>query len=402
MNGRSMNRRGFLRVSAAGLLAFSISPVKAQVPEIRVGVSVPITGPLSSLGIPAANIMRLIQEDLRKKGGVRGLPVTLTILDDGSDTTQAVRNARRFVSEGVVAILGTHGTPASLAMVPVAAEARVPLISFSAGQEIVDPVDEKRFWAFKTPPGDIHVAEAILRDARARGVRTVAYIGFNDAFGEGFARALGRFAPVYGVSVVASERYNRTDTSVSGQILRILRASPDAVLVGGAGTPSVLPHRTLVERGYRGLIYQTHGFSSTREVLRLGGEYIEGGLAAATAVVVAEQLPGNFPSKRIALDFITRYEARYGIGTADAFGGYAWDAWLLFTSALERALRRVDPGNLNALRRAIRDELEATKGLVGTTGVFNMSPTDHNGLSADDVVIVKVEKGNWKLIRTFR
>jgi branched-chain amino acid transport system substrate-binding protein len=354
------------------------------------------------LGIPAANIMRLVQEDLRKRGGIRGVPVTLTILDDASDTTQAVRNARRFVSEGVVAILGTHGTPASLAMVPVAAEARLPLISFSAGQEIVDPVDEQRFWAFKTPPGDVHVTEAILRDARARGIRTMAYIGFNDAFGEGFARALGRFAPVYGISVVASERYNRTDTSVTGQILRILRSGPDAVLVGGAGTPSVLPHRTLVEKGYRGLIYQTHGFSSTREVLRLGGEYVEGGLAAATAVVVPDQLPDRFPSKKVALDFIVRYEARYGVGTADAFGGYAWDAWLLLARALERALGRVDTGDLAALRRAIRDELEATKGLVGTTGVFNMSPTDHNGLSADDVVIVRVEKGNWKLVRTFR
>jgi len=397
-----MNRRSFLKGCVTGLLGLQVSRVKAQAPEIRVGVTVPITGPLSSLGIPAANIMRLVQEDLRKRGGIRGVPVTLTILDDASDTTQAVRNARRFVSEGVVAILGTHGTPASLAMVPVAAEARVPLISFSAGQEIVAPVDEQRFWAFKTPPGDVHVTEAILRDARARGIRTMAYIGFNDAFGEGFARALGRFAPVYGISVVASERYNRTDTSVTGQILRILRSNPDAVLVGGAGTPSVLPHRTLVEKGYRGLIYQTHGFSSTREVLRLGGEYVEGGLAAATAVVVPDQLPDRFPSKKVALDFIVRYEARYGVGTADAFGGYAWDAWLLLARALERALGRVGTGDLAALRRAIRDELEATKGLVGTTGVFNMSPTDHNGLSADDVVIVRVEKENWKLVRTFR
>jgi len=398
----SINRRDLLKVGLMGISGLAISGVKGQVREIRIGVTVPITGPLSSLGIPAANIMRLIQEDLRRRGGVRGVPVTFTILDDGSDTTQAVRNARRFIEEGVIAILGTHGTPASLAMVPVVAEAQTPLISFSAGQEIVEPVDEKRFWAFKTPPSDVHVTEAILRDARARGVRTMAYIGFNDAYGEGFARALNRLAPQHGISVVGSERYNRTDTSVSGQILRILLRKPDAVLIGAAGTPSVLPHRTLVERGYTGLIYQTHGFSSTREVLRLGGESLEGGLVAATAVVVAEQLPPSFPSKKVALDFILRYEARYGVGTADAFGGYAWDAWLLLQRALERVLERTNVNDLRMLRRAIRDELEAIRGLVGTTGVFNMSPTDHNGLSADDVVIVKVERGDWKLLRTFR
>ena len=370
---------------------------------LKVGVVVSATGPAASLGIPERNTLLILEELLGRTGGVAGRKVQFVILDDASDTTQAVRNTRRLVEEGVVAIIGTTITPASLAMIDVVAEAKVPMISLAASKDIIHPVDAKRFWVFKTPQTEELMARAIVADMAARGVKEVAYIGFNDAYGEGWARFFEAEAKAKGLQVVQSERYNRTDTSVTGQILRILAKRPDAVLIGASGTPAVLPQRTLKERGYGGLIYQTHGVANP-DFLRVGGKDVEGTLLPAGPILVAEQLPSAFPSKRVALDYIQRYEARYGIGSYSTFGAHAWDAWLILRGALERALKKADSEkDLAAFRSALRDEIEATKGLVATHGVFTYSREDHLGLRFEDAaVMVQVVSGGWKLIRTFR
>lgn len=370
---------------------------------LKVGVVVSATGPAASLGIPERNALLILEELLGRTGGVAGRKVQFVILDDASDTTQAVRNTRRLVEEGVVAIVGTTTTPASLAMIDVVAEAKVPMISLAASKDIIYPVDAKRFWVFKTPQTEELMARAIVADMVARGVKEVAYIGFNDAYGEGWARFFEAEARAKGLQVVQSERYNRTDTSVTGQILRILARRPDAVLIGASGTPAVLPQRTLKERGYGGLIYQTHGVANP-DFLRVGGKDVEGTLLPAGPILVAEQLPSAFPSKRVALDYIQRYEARYGIGSYSTFGAHAWDAWLILRGALERALKKADPEkDLAAFRSALRDEVEATKGLVATHGVFTYSREDHLGLRFEAAAaMVQVVSGNWKLIRTFR
>lgn len=370
---------------------------------LKVGVVVSATGPAASLGIPERNTLLILEELLGRTGGVAGRKVQFVILDDASDTTQAVRNTRRLVEEGVVAIIGTTTTPASLAMIDVVAEAKVPMISLAASKDIIHPVDAKRFWVFKTPQTEELMARAIVADMAARGVKEVAYIGFNDAYGEGWARFFEAEAKAKGLQVVQSERYNRTDTSVTGQILRILAKRPDAVLIGASGTPAVLPQRTLKERGYGGLIYQTHGVANP-DFLRVGGKDVEGTLLPAGPILVAEQLPSTFPSKRVALDYIQRYEARYGIGSYSTFGAHAWDAWLILRGALERALKKADSEkDLAAFRSALRDEIEATKGLVATHGVFTYSREDHLGLRFEDAaVMVQVVSGGWKLIRTFR
>lgn len=370
---------------------------------LKVGVVVSATGPAASLGIPERNTLLILEELLGRTGGVAGRKVQFVILDDASDTTQAVRNTRRLVEEGVVAIIGTTTTPASLAMIDVVAEAKVPMISLAASKDIIHPVDAKRFWVFKTPQTEELMARAIVADMAARGVKEVAYIGFNDAYGEGWARFFEAEAKAKGLQVVQSERYNRTDTSVAGQILRILAKRPDAVLIGASGTPAVLPQRTLKERGYGGLIYQTHGVANP-DFLRVGGKDVEGTLLPAGPILVAEQLPSTFPSKRVALDYIQRYEARYGIGSYSTFGAHAWDAWLILRGALERALKKADSEkDLAAFRSALRDEIEATKGLVATHGVFTYSREDHLGLRFEDAaVMVQVVSGGWKLIRTFR
>ncbi|MEN2981433.1 MAG: ABC transporter substrate-binding protein [Thermus sp.] len=377
-------------------------PVLAQ-EALKVGVVVSATGPAASLGIPERNTFLMLQDLLERTGGVAGRKVQFVILDDASDTTQAVRNTRRLVEEGVVAIVGTTTTPASLGMIPVVAEARVPTISLAASKDIIHPVDAQRLWVFKTPQTEELMARAIVADMVARGVKTVGYIGFNDAYGEGWARFFEAEARAKGLQVVVSERYARTDTSVTGQVLRILARRPDAVLIGASGTPAVPAQRTLKERGYAGLIYQTHGVANP-DFLRVGGADVEGTLLPAGPILVAEQLPSGYPTKRPSLDYIQRYEARYGIGSYSTFGAHAWDAWLILKPALERALKRADPAkDLAGFRAALRDEIEATRGLVATHGVFTFSREDHLGLRFEDsAVMVRVEGGRWKLERTFR
>lgn len=391
-----------------GLLALGLGLGLAQQAPLKIGVVVSATGPAASLGIPERNTLVLLEEQVNRRGGVAGRPVQFVIIDDASDTTQAVRAARRLIQEEqVLAIIGPTITPASLGMIDPVAEAGVPKISLAANLEIVSPVDEKRRWVFKTPQTEQQMSQPIVRDMAASGVKTAAYIGFNDAYGEGWARAFEAAAREAGIQVVASERFSRTDTSVAGQVLRILSRNPDAVLIGGSGTAPVLPQRTLRERGYRGLIYQTHGVANP-DFLRVGGDVVVGTRLPAGPVLVFDQLPPDFPNRQVATSYVQQYEARFGIGSYSTFGGHAYDAWAILRPALERALRREQTGNLAAFRRVLRDELEATRNVVGTHGIFNMSPTDHLGLRFNEaavmVEIVKTPAGklDWKLLRTFR
>ncbi|GEM83118.1 MAG: branched-chain amino acid ABC transporter substrate-binding protein [Meiothermus sp.] len=391
-----------------GLLALGLGLGLAQQAPLKIGVVVSATGPAASLGIPERNTLVLLEEQVNRRGGVAGRPVQFVIIDDASDTTQAVRATRRLVQEDqALAIIGTTTTPASLGMIDVVAEAGVPKISLAANLEIVFPVDEKRRWVFKTPQTEQQMSQPIVRDMAASGVKTAAYIGFNDAYGEGWARAFEAAAREAGIQVVASERFARTDTSVAGQILRILSRNPDAVLIGGSGTAPVLPQRTLRERGYRGLIYQTHGVANP-DFLRVGGDVVVGTRLPAGPVLVFDQLPPDFPNRQVATSYVQQYESRFGIGSYSTFGGHAYDAWAILRPALERALRREQTTNLAAFRRVLRDELEATRSVVGTHGIFNMSPTDHLGLRFNEaavmVEIVKTPAGklDWKLLRTFR
>lgn len=401
-------RRAVAVLLAFGLGAFGFSVGLAQQAPLRIGVVVSATGPAATLGIPARNTLLMLEEQVNRRGGVAGRHVQLVLIDDASDTTQAVRAARRLIHEDrVVAIIGTSTTPASLGMIDSVAEAGLPKISLAANLEIVYPVDEKRRWVFKTPQTEQQMALPVVRDMQAANVRTAAYIGFNDAYGEGWARAFEALAREAGIQVVASERFARTDTSVTGQILRILARNPDAVLIGGSGTAPVLPQRTLRERGFRGLIYQTHGVAMPA-FLRVGGEFVVGTRLPAGPVLVFDQLPADFPSRQVATNYVQQYEARFGIGSFSTFGAHAYDAWAILRPALERALRREQPANLAAFRRVLRDELAATRNVIGTHGVFSMSPTDHLGLRYQEAaVMVEVARDahgrlEWRLLRTFR
>jgi branched-chain amino acid transport system substrate-binding protein len=316
------------------------------------------------------------------------------VLDDASDTTQAVQDTKKLISENHVdAIIGSSITPNSLAMIDVVAEGETPAISLASSAKIIEPVDAKRHWMFKTPQTDAMMASAITEHASQHGVKTIAYIGQADALGETFYAEVAKFAQIHHINVVANERFNRTDPSVTGQILKIMAANPDAVVVGAAGTPAALPPKTLISRGYKGKIYHNHGVGNN-DFLRVCGADCNGTYLPASPVLVASQLPADYASKRLALDYIARFEKLRGPGSVSAFGSYAWDASMLLNNAVPIALKAAAPGTVE-FRRALRDALEATKGLADTNGVVNMSTTDHLGLDQRARVMVEISNGKW-------
>ncbi|MEO7056084.1 MAG: ABC transporter substrate-binding protein [Caldimonas sp.] len=357
--------------------------------DINVGVTVSATGPAASLGIPEKNTIALMPQT------IGGQKVNYIVLDDASDTTNAVANARKLVTENKVdVLLGSTTTPNSLAMIDVAAESQTPMISMAASSSIVEPVDAKRRWVFKTPQNDIMMSLAIAAHMQAAGVKTVGFIGFADAYGEGWFREFSKVAPLKGLTIVANERYARTDTSVTGQVLKIIAAKPDAVLIAASGTPAVLPQRTLKERGYDGKYYQTHGVANN-DFLRVGGKDVEGTFLPSGPVLVASQLPNNYPVRPSAEEYVKKYEAKYGKGSVSTFGAHAWDAGRLMTVAATAALKKAQPGT-QEFRTALRDALESAREVHGAHGIFNMSPTDHLGLDQRARVMVKIENGAWK------
>jgi len=358
--------------------------------DITVGVTLSATGPAASLGIPEKNTIALLPTT------IGGQKVNYIVLDDASDTTTAVKNVRKLISENKVdVIIGSTITPNSLAMIDVVAEAETPTISMAASARIVDPANPKTKWVFKTPQNDQQMATAIAAHMASQGVKTVAFIGFNDAYGEGWYQEFIKFADTYKLKIVANERYSRADTSVTGQVLKIMAAKPDAVLIAGSGTPAALPQVTLKERGFAGKYYQTHGIANN-DFLRVGGKNVEGTFLPAGPILVAAQLPDSNPIKKSSLAYIAKYEAAYGKGSISTFGGHAWDSGLLLQNAVPTALKKAQPGT-KEFRAALRDALEGTKNLVGVHGVFNMSPNDHLGFDQRARVMVRIENGAWKL-----
>jgi len=360
------------------------------VADITVGVTLSATGPAASLGIPEKNSIDLLPKN------IAGQKVNYIVLDDASDTTTAVKNTRKLISESKVdLVIGSTTTPNSLAMIDVAAEGETPMIALAASARIVEPMDDKRRWVFKTPQNDAQMSTAIVEHMTNNKVQTVAYIGFSDAYGEGWWNEFSKLAEVRKLKLVANERFNRTDTTVTGQILKILSAKPDAVLIGGAGTPAALPQKSLKEKGFKGLIYQTHGVANN-DFLRVCGRDCEGTVLPTGPVLVAAQLPADNPVKKAATEYVGKYEAANGKSSVSAFGAYAWDAGLLLANAAPVALKKAQPGS-REFRLALRDALEATKNVAGSHGVFNMSSGDHLGLDQRARVMVTVQGGAWKL-----
>ncbi|HVE51483.1 MAG TPA: ABC transporter substrate-binding protein [Casimicrobiaceae bacterium] len=357
--------------------------------DINIGVTLSATGPAASLGIPERNTFELLPTTI---GGEK---INWIVLDDASDTTRAVTNVRRLLTENRVdVIVGSTITPNSLAMVDVVADAETPMISMAASARIVDPTNPKTRWIFKTPQSDSLMADAIAVHMKANGVRSMGYIGFADAYGDSWLAEIKRSAETAAIKVIAEEKYNRNDTSVTGQILKIISANPDAVLIGAAGTPGATPQKELVARNYKGKIYQTHGVANP-DFLRVVGKDGNGTVLPSGPMLVYEQLPESNPIRKVAADYITKYEQKFG--TRSTFGGHAWDTYLLLNQAIPAALKKGKPGT-REFRAALRDALEGAN-VVATHGVFVMSPNDHNGLDNRARVMVRIDNGKWVLTK---
>lgn len=376
------------RTLIVGLVASAFAALAHA--DINVGVTVSATGPAASLGIPEKNTFALMPAT------IAGQKVHYIILDDASDTTTAVKNTRKLLTESKVdVIVGSTITPNSLAMIDIAAEAETPMISMAASARIVDPANPKVKWVFKTPQNDIQMSTAIVEHMTTHGIKTVAFIGFSDAYGEGWYQEFAKVAEARKLQIVASERYNRSDTSVTGQVLKIIAAKPDAVLIAGAGTPAALPQVALMEKGYKGKYYQTHGVANN-DFLRVGGKNVEGTFLPAGPVLVAAQLPDTNPIKKVAMEYVGKYEAAHGKGATSTFGAHAWDAGLLLANAVPAALKKAQPGT-KEFRAALRDALEGLRNVTLSHGIVNMSPQDHLGFDQRARVMVKIENGTWKV-----
>ncbi len=365
-------------------LALASAPALA---DINVGVVFSLTGPAASLGIETRKAIDLMPRTLGDE------KINYIVLDDATDPTNAVKNARKLTVEHKVDVLfGPNLITSGVAMADVANEEKVALLS----QAPIEVAPEKQKWVFRVEPSaEIMVGRAVA-DMKARGVKTVGFIGFSDSWGELLLKALTKTTTEAGIKIVATERYARPDTSVTGQALKLIAAKPDAVFVGGSGTPAALPATTLRERKYTGAIYQSHAVAN-KEFLRVGGKAVEGNRLPVAPVLVAEQLPDSHPSKSVGVELVKAIEGKFGPESRSTFAGASWDGWLMLEAAFGTALKTAKPGTPE-FRAAVRDALEQTTGLVGANGTYTMSPTDHGGYDAASPVLIEVVDGTWKLI----
>ncbi len=357
--------------------------------EIRIGATLSTTGPAASIGIPVKNTFQIMPKE------IAGVPVTWTILDDATDTTVARRNVEKLTADGVDILIGGNTTPTALATIEVAGRTETPLLAIAPSPAVIDPLEGARTWVFKVPLGERELAERTLKDMAARGIKSFGFIGFNDAFGEGWLKEFQRLGPKYGVTITATEKFARTDTSVVAQALKVLATRPDAVFVAATGTPAVLPTLAVRERGYKGPIYQASGVVNN-DFLRVGGKTVEGVLVASGPLVVAKDLPDSDPTKAVSRQFTTDFEEAYGPGSVSLFAGNAYDAWLLLQNAVTVALKTAKPGTPE-FRTALRAALENTHELAVTSGVVTLSPTNHGLYPIDTPVMLTVKNGGWAL-----
>ncbi|KAF1037549.1 MAG: Leu/Ile/Val-binding protein [Burkholderia lata] len=380
-----MTLPALLRRAAAGALVLACATAHA---DLKVGVDLSSTGPAAAIGITSKNAILMWPKT------IAGQPVQVTVLDDASDPGTAVRNIRKLVDEDHVdVVVGPNITPAALAALDAVAAGQTPMITLVGSGAIVEPQEGARTWAFKMAQSDSAMADVMTRYMANHGVKTVGFIGFADSYGDSWLNEFTRFADLRKIRVVATERFNRTDASVTGQALKLIAAKPDAILIAGSGTPAVLPQRTLIERGYKGPVYQTHGIA-TPEFIKLGGKDVDGTLFPTQPVVVARTLPADHPARKAALAFVDAYEAKYGAGTVTQFAGDAAGVYPRLADAVGRALKAAQPGT-PAFRAALRRELERAHELVVPNGVVNTSDKDHVGLDQRASVMGIVKQGRF-------
>jgi len=361
--------------------------------DVLVGFVTGLSGPVSSIGIPNGKGIAAGQVYLGEIGGEK---VRVIQLDDGSDPTASARNARKLVEqEKVDVLMGTSGAPQTLAMATAAIEMRIPMIAVSPIAPV--PPGEGGPWVVQTPQPTPLLLQGIVDNMKAKGLKSVAFIGFSDALGDLFYDSLVQAAKSADIKVIANERYARSDSSVTAQVLRVVAAHPDAIMLGGTGTPGALPVIALSERGYKGPLYGNHGMISA-DFLRLAGKAANGIICPTGPVTAAEQLPASNPIQKVALDFRAAFAKANGEAPTDSFSSYSFDGWLVFADAAKRAMATGAKPGSPEFRTALRQALFTTKEVVGTQGVYTYTPADRHGVDDRSRVMVQIEDGKYKLL----
>lgn len=377
-----------LLVMLTGLfMSVSMASSYAEGP-IKIGLTGTFTGPNASNGIPYRNTSEIFPATLG------GKPVQWIVLDDGGDATNAMKNARRFVDvDKVDAIVGSTSSPTAMTLFDIANNSKTPQIAMSP---VAIPADKKAF-VFNVPQSVSLMTSAIIDDMKKNGIKTAAYIGYADGWGDLNWNIFKEMAPKAGIKVVASERYNRTDPSVIAQVLKVVAANPDTVFIGASTTPAVLPHLTLRDQGFTGLIYQTHG-TVAQAFLDAGGKAVEAARMPTGPMVAVDDLPDSNPIKQVSKDFIQKYQAKWGKGPVSPFAGYAWDGMLILDAAAGKALKSGAVPGTEAFRVALRDAMQSGSDVVGTNGVYRFTADDHYGLDERARVMITVKNGKFRLL----
>lgn len=378
--------KAFKTLAVAVAMATLVAVTAARA-DITIGVSLPLTGPASGLGIPVANYIKLWPTTLA------GEKLNVIVLDDAGDPTKGVTNAKKFITEDKADIvMGSAATPVAIAMSSVMFDAQTPQFMMSpavlqAGKDV---------WAFRLPQSNAVMSHAMIEHMKKQGIKTVGFLGYTDAYGESWLNDFkAESAKLGGPQIVAVERFARPDTSVTAQALKLTSANPQAMLIVASGSGAAMPHKAIVERGYKGKIYQTHAAAS-RDLMRIGGKDVEGAFVVSGPAVIAEQLPDSHPSKKLAMDFVQKYEKAYGPGSRNQFGGHGYDAWVVLEKIVPAALKAGKPGT-QAFRTALRDATEAMGRTVVSHGVLTYSKDNHWGFTTETGVILKVVNGDWKV-----
>ena len=372
--------------AAASLGALAATPALA---DITIGASISLTGPTSALGIPTKNGIALWPKE------IAGEKLNVIVLDDATDPTKAVQNTRRFLNEDKVdLIVGSTATPVAAAMADVAAEGKTVQLMLSP----VNLPEGRGGWSFRMPQSTAVMAIPIVEDWKKLGVKTYGFLGYADAYGEAWLTDIKPLAEKAGIKLVDVERFARSDTAVTGQVLKLMSANPDAILVVASGSGAAMPHKGLVERGYaKGKIYQTHG-AATMDLIRVGGADVEGSFVSSGPAVVAEKLPDSNPSKALGVQYKNEFEKAYGKGSANQFGAHAYDVIIVLQKAVPIALRKGKPGTPE-FRAALKDAFETMGRTPVSQGVLNWTATDHFGYTPETGVLLKVVNGDWQVVR---
>lgn len=372
-------------VRAALAMLIALAATSAAHADIVIGVSFSQTGPAAALGIAPRNTLALFPEQI---GGEK---LRFIVLDDATDSTNAVKNARRFVSEDKVdLIIGSTASPPAIAIAEIARESETVQL---AGAPI-DLPEGKDGFTFRLPQGVSLMAEGTIEHMKKVGVKSFAFLGYSDSYGESWLQEMTRFAGVAGIKLTATERFARNDTSVTGQALKVVATNPDAALVVASGSGAVVPQKALLERGYKGRMFQTYS-AVAPDLLRMGGKDVEGTIGLSGPAVAADQLPDAHPSKKVALEFIQLYEAKYGAGSYNQFAANIWGAKLLLDRAIPLALKQAKPGT-REFRLALKQALETVGEVVVPQGVLRYSAKDHYGYDARARFVLTAKDGTWR------